>query len=832
MQPSNESLKQPMSVEEKRRLLKELLAAGGRRTEPVAIIGMSGRYPMAPNLAAFWDNLRSGRHCISEIPAERWDWREYFDPDPNAAGKTYSRWGGFLSGIDRFDPLFFGIAPTDAAQMDPQERLFLETAWSAIEDAGYTRQSLGRVDRRVGVFAGVMNNDYEWLGARAGASDSGADGRSSYWSIANRVSYVFDLKGPSFTIDSACSSSLTAIHLACSSLLQGECRVAIAGGVNLILHPAHYVRLCRARMLSAGDRCKAFGEGADGFVDGEGVGALVLKPLRDAVAEGDHIYAVIRGSAINSGGRTSGYTVPNPNAQADVIAEALRRSGVDPQTVEYVEAHGTGTALGDPIELAALANAFTRSGLRDSQQCAIGSVKSNIGHLEAAAGVAGVTKVVLQMQHRTLVPSLHAGVLNAQVDLSGTPFRVQTTLGSWPGAQESGDPRPLRAGVSSFGGGGANAHLILESYDAADNTRAKPADGREVVVLSARTPDRLTAYARELWRVLDAAAAATVTDSPELADVAYTLAMGREAMDQRLALVVSSLDELRSALHGFISNGGPAADGTFTGQRARGRTRQAIDATSVAALIDTLVRERRLPELAERWAAGAKVDWQRLFAGEPRRRVSLPTYPFAGERYWIEEPSSAPPTTEAKSEAPHSGIEYFTPLFAPVDEDGTPFTPATPGREHVVMICAADALDIEAAISKHHVGDVVDVVRLGLENRRHGREWEIRAEDPYGIQVVSGPTRGRHYCDLSPGGACGTVQEPVPGRRRTQSRRVLPAKWRAHAGAPGEGARRGRIRLTPAPAHGVHQRRRGGHTGRVYESVHGGSSRSGQHAGA
>ncbi|OMG70997.1 SDR family NAD(P)-dependent oxidoreductase, partial [Burkholderia ubonensis] len=308
----------------------------------VAIVGMSGRYAQARNVDAFWANLRQGKHCIAEVPDARWDHRAYFDPERGKAGKTYSKWGGFIDGVDRFDPLFFNIAPREAEMMDPQERLFLEEAYASIEDAGHTPASLN-ARGKVGVFAGVMNS-YYGVGTR-------------FWSIANRVSYLFNFQGPSLAVDTACSSSLTALHLALESLRSGACDAAIVGGVNLILDPAQYVLLSTMNMLSAGDRCRSFGAEADGFVDGEGVGAVVLKPLDQAIEDGDRIYGVVTASALNHGGRTNGYTVPNPQAQAEVIARALRDAGIDARTLSYLEAHGTGTSLGDPIEIAGLSKA-------------------------------------------------------------------------------------------------------------------------------------------------------------------------------------------------------------------------------------------------------------------------------------------------------------------------------------------------------------------------------------------------------------------------------------------------------------------------------------------
>ncbi|WP_031095190.1 beta-ketoacyl synthase N-terminal-like domain-containing protein, partial [Streptomyces sp. NRRL S-15] len=391
----------------------------------------------------------------------------------------------------------------------PQERLFLQTAAAVLDDAGHPAAELA-ARGPVGVFAGVMNNNYEWMGGEANALGVRTDAHSNHWSIANRVSYTFDFTGPSLAVDTACSASLTAIHLACESIRSGECHAAIAGGVNLILHPMHLRMLADRGMISHGDRLRSFGADADGFVDGEGVGAVLLRPLKDAIADGDRILGVIRGSAINAGGKTGGYTVPSAAAQAEVIRAALQRAQADPATVGYVEAHGTGTPLGDPVEIAGLVEAF--GGRIDATEraegptVAVGSVKSNIGHLESAAGVAGLTKVLFQLRHRTLVPSLNAARRNPGIDFATTPFEVQQTLQPWVPAAGDGDV-PLRAVVSSFGGGGANACLVVEEYRTPPAEPVAP-DTDQLLVLSAKSQDRLRAYAADVATFLRDAAGA------------------------------------------------------------------------------------------------------------------------------------------------------------------------------------------------------------------------------------------------------------------------------------------------------------------------------------
>ena len=589
----------------------------------VAVIGVGGRYPQSPDLERFWDNLAAGRACTSEIPADRWRWQDYFDPEKGKSGTSYTRWGGFLADIDRFDPLFFRIAPKEARRIDPQERLFLETSYHAIEDSGYTPATLS-ASRKVGVFVGAMNSRYTV--------------QPLYYSIANRVSFLFDFTGPSFAVDSACSSSLTAIHIAIDNLRNGLCDVAIAGGVSLIVDPRHMLELTAVGMLSEGAHCRSFGRDADGFVDAEGVGAVVLKPLSAALRDGDNIQAVIRGSALNAGGRTHGYTVPNPVAQAEVVADALRRAGVDAAEVSYLEAHGTGTALGDPIEIAGLARAFRERhdpvvAIVPGQGCAIGSVKSNIGHCESAAGIAALTKVLLQLRHGQLAPTLHAEAVNDEIDFAATPFRLQRELAPWQRPRANARDVPRIAGISSFGAGGANAHLIVQEAPGIDDS-AVVAEAPQpcLVPLSARTPVQLEARIRQLLDLFERAG-----PMPSLHDLAYTLQVGREAMEERLVLIAESIDDLRGQLRALVQGREPRP------APARGNTRQGKAFVAECrmdpafnARCDHWFGQRDLDQLAAHWARGVDLDWSRLHAGARRRRLSLPTYPFARERHWID----------------------------------------------------------------------------------------------------------------------------------------------------------------------------------------------------
>ncbi|MGC4806662.1 SDR family NAD(P)-dependent oxidoreductase [Micromonospora sp. DT233] len=608
----------------------------------IAVVGVTGRYPESPDLDALWRNLRAGANCIREVPASRWDWREHYDPRRGRRNRTYGRWAGFIADVDMFDAAHFSVLPRDAAAMDPQERLFLETCWNLLEETGHLGPR--RHEPATGVFVGTMYGSYGKLAAATGwPRGEFAGAHSAYWSLANRVSYTFDLTGPSFAVDSACSSSLTAVHLACESLRRGECRMAIAGGVNVIIHPAHLVALSAMNMLATGDGCRTFDAHADGYVPGEGVGAVLLKPLAAALADGDHIWAVIKASLANAGGKTSGYTVPNPNSQADLVRETLRRAGVEPGTIGYVEAHGTGTELGDPIEIASLTRAF--GPLPDgSPPCPVGSVKANVGHLEGAAGIVGLTKVLLQLRHGELVPAANLDTVNPKIDFAGSPFRPQRELVPWRRGVEvvDGEERevPRRAGVSSFGAGGANVHVVVEeppevtgdapevTGDAPEVTGDAPApQGPRLFLLSARAPERLRAYAGRVAEHLRGSGGGGL----DAAALAYTSQVGRREFDERLAARAEDVAALARSLAEFAT--GDAGPDLVCGT-ASARPPAAPDDADTEAL-------------ARAWVGGADVDWPARWDRRPRL-VSFPTYPFARRRFWLPDPApiAAPPAAD------------------------------------------------------------------------------------------------------------------------------------------------------------------------------------------
>ncbi|HMQ34042.1 MAG TPA: polyketide synthase, partial [Chloroflexaceae bacterium] len=426
------------------------------QTEPIAIVGMGCRFPGgADSPEAFWQLLKAGADLITPVPAERWDSDQFYHPDPATPGRMNTRWGGFLPQIDQFDAEFFGISPREAARMDPQQRLLLEVAWEALEDAGQPRERLA--GSASGIFVGVCTGDYGWMQfADPTAIDAYTGTGTSLSLLAGRLSYLLDWHGPSITLDTACSSSLVAVHLACQSLRNKECQLALAGGVNLILAPFTTICTSQMRMMASDGRCKTFDARADGFVRGEGCGVIVLKRLSDALKEGDAILALIRGSAVNQDGRTVSLTAPSGRSQQAVVRQALQNACVSPEQIGYVEAHGTGTPLGDPIEFEALASVVGASGL-DTMPCAVGSVKTNIGHAEAAAGIAGLIKAALALRYEAIPPNLHLRTLNPNISLAGTRFIIPTELMPWP----AGEKRRF-AGISSFGWAGTNAHVILE----------------------------------------------------------------------------------------------------------------------------------------------------------------------------------------------------------------------------------------------------------------------------------------------------------------------------------------------------------------------------------
>ncbi|AGC43406.1 non-ribosomal peptide synthetase [Myxococcus stipitatus DSM 14675] len=521
----------------------------------IAVTAMACRFPGAASPEAYWALLQRGGDAITEVPASRWDVGRFHGAGPGAPGTMNTRWGGFVEGIDAFDPLFFGIAPREAHRMDPQQRLLLEVAWEALERGGHAPRSLQ--GSRTGVFVGISTQDYSRRQfSDPSLLDAYAGTGNAHSIAANRLSYLLGLRGPSMAVDTACSSSLVAIHLARQSLLAQECDLALAGGVNAILSPELTIAFSQAGMMASDGRCKTFDASADGYVRSEGCGVIVLKRLEDALASGDPILAVLRGSAVNHDGQSNGLTAPSGVAQQDVLRQALRQARLSPASIGYVEAHGTGTKLGDPIEVDAIQAVLSQE--RDpSRACFVGSAKSNIGHLEAAAGIAGLVKAILALRHGEIPPQVHFRRLNPHITLRHPAFQIPARNEPW--SQAPGD---RYAGVSAFGFGGTNAHVIVgEPPSRAPVSASPPARTHQLLVLSAQTLPALHALARQYLELLASSSA------PSLEAMCFTASTGRDSWPHRLAVVASSREELAARLGAFLQ--GQRVPGVHQGEARR-----------------------------------------------------------------------------------------------------------------------------------------------------------------------------------------------------------------------------------------------------------------------
>jgi acyl transferase domain-containing protein/SAM-dependent methyltransferase len=555
------------AIVEIRSLRAKLKEAERAKADPIAVVGMGCRFPGGANdPESLWKLLCNGTDAIREVPADRWDIDEFFDADPDAPGKMSSRWGGFLDEVDTFDADFFGISRREAVSMDPQQRVFLEVSWEALENAGLSAEKL--LGTSTGVFAGIASNDYMQLQMQFGDPnqiDAYLATGTCHSVASGRVSYTLGLQGPSISLDTACSSSLIAVHLACQSLRLGECRMALAGGVNVILAPELLINFSRSHMMAADGRCKTFDASADGFVRGEGCGVVVLKRLSDAVADGDNILAVIRGTGVNQDGRSSGLTVPNGISQQEVIRRALTMAGVEPAEVGYVETHGTGTSLGDPIEVNALQAVYGQGRAKD-RPLALGSIKTNLGHLETAAGVAGLMKAVLVLMHGEIPPNLHFKEPNPHIAWKDFAVSVPTVQTPWPTEYA----RRIAA-VSSFGFSGTNAHIVLESsacvaeltVDEAHKSQSASAEvlkerSHSLLTLSAKNAASLKASAKRYANYL------AKHPGISIGDLCYTANTGRSHFEHRLAAVAESPEQLREQLESVAE--GQETTGVVQGQ--------------------------------------------------------------------------------------------------------------------------------------------------------------------------------------------------------------------------------------------------------------------------
>ncbi|HXO71698.1 MAG TPA: beta-ketoacyl synthase N-terminal-like domain-containing protein [Bradyrhizobium sp.] len=592
--------------------------AAAVQKQPIAVIGMSGRFAKSRDVAELWEHLARGDDLVDEVT--RWDLSKYI------TSERYCRYGSLLDDIDCFDPLFFNISGLEATFMDPQQRLFLEEAWTALEDAGYVGAAVE--GRSCGVYVGCAAGDYSQLFGDAAPAQSFWGNAASI--IPARIAYYLNLQGPALAVDTACSSSLVAIHLACQGLWGGETELALAGGVFVHATPQFHIAAQNAGMLSISGHCHAFGDEADGFVPGEGIGVVVLKRLSEAQADGDHIYGVIAGSAINQDGATNGITAPSALSQERLERAVYDGFAISPEEIQMMEAHGTGTKLGDPIEFRALTRAF-RAYTNKPTYCALGSIKTNLGHTAMTAGVAGVIKILLSLKHEAIPPSLHYGQGNPNIAFQDSPFYVNTALKEW--AVEDGIKR--RAAVSSFGFSGTNCHMVIE--EAAGIERRHEKKPGYLIVLSARSAEQLRRQIENL------AAHCERMDLIDCGDLSFTLLLGRKHFNHRMACVVGDRGELVTVLNEWLETGRSphvyvsAIDGK--GQREqpllkRFGSRCIQDCQSAGSAEDYL---EHLTAIAELYVQGCPLEFTELFATEAYRRLSLPTYPFAKERYWASE---------------------------------------------------------------------------------------------------------------------------------------------------------------------------------------------------
>ena len=706
-----------------------------RGEERIAVVGMACRFPGGADLTSFWRTLEAGADTVTHGRPEP------LPVDPGAAGAP--AWGAYLAGLDRFDADFFRIAPVEAELMDPQQRLLLEVSWEALEDAGLDPGGLR--GSRAGVYAGIMYNDYEQLLPAAGEGEAPGLYRATgnrFSASIGRVAFVLGLEGPAIAVDTACSSSAVAIHQAAAGLERGEADLALAGGVNAILINEGTELPRSAGMLAPDGRCKTFDAAADGYVRGEGCGMVVLKRLSDAERDGDRIRGVIVGSAVNQDGASAGFTVPNGPAQERVIGEALARAGLEPGSVDYLEAHGTGTELGDPIEVRAAAAAYGEG--RDADRpLLLGSVKTNVGHLESAAGVAGVVKVLLAMRHGVIPKHLHFERPNPRLDWDSLPVRVTREATPWP----ENPGRPLRAGVSSFGFSGTNAHLILEAWHqnqeqerrSSDRHRPPQADEtplaerpHRVIPLSAKTPGALRDLAARYRDWLSE----SDPDWDTLSDAAWTAGTGRSHFDWRAGLVFRDREELREQLALVERNGGVAPPEEPAPPMSARRT-EGTDGEFARAVADA-------------YEAGSEVSFAELFPGERRRRIALPTYPFQRERYWAPAPRRRTAAADVEEllyriewrEAQAGGLHPAAFLAEPAEVevrdfeaflaaeglDGARLGELTAGLDELARLYAREALERESGPVEEHRRLFARVRELAAGAGSSGRPDELAAE--------------------------------------------------------------------------------------------------------
>ena len=690
-------------------------------TRDIAIIGMAGRFPGADTTDEFWDLLKSGTDLIKEIPADHWDYQPWFDPRPQAVGKLYCKWGAFLDGVDKFDAPFFRVSPREAEFMDPQLRILLEVLYSTAEDAGYATRLRGT---RTGVYIGNCFHDYgNAILDMTTASEPFHGTGNAGTMLANRPSYLWDLRGPSLALDTACSSSLVALHLACQALRAGDCDLAFAAGVNLILSPYHYLYFCSIGALSPTGKCHSFDQQADGYVPGEAVASVLLKPLSKALEDGDPIHAIIKGSAVNHGGYTNTVTAPSPRLEAEVISKAWIDAGIDPATISYLEAHGTGTRLGDPVEIQGIKMAF-KAVTGKTAFCAVGSAKANVGHTEGSAGIVGVVKTVLSLKHRYLPPLAGFKQLNPLIDLERSPLFIQAEGRTWN--DESG---PLRAGVSSFGFGGTYAHVLLEAAPIRQTIAPRPQPSPaspELILLSAKHEESLKAYAGTLCRWLQKADQASLS----LGDLAYSLQVSREPFEERLALMALDREDLVAKLTHFLA-GKKSAGGLRRGTVHKEAALEIGAALEDQKYLEDLFRAGRLDKLGNLWTAGAAVDWKRFYQNSGRRLLSLPTYCFQRNAYWHQAPKMA--AQSAQTILPIAGARTFAPSSPPA----TPLpTNGEIEKPRPVFTFLQETIAKLVGVEKNELDGEADLAALGFDSIK-GMHLIKAIQEQYGLQLYA-----------------------------------------------------------------------------------------------
>ncbi len=602
------------------------------QSQPIAVIGAAGQFPQAKNLEEFWQNIAQGKNCVNEIPHKRWNIDTYYREGNAIPGKTNCKWTGALEEYDMFDPLFFNISPTEAESMDPQQRVFLQACWHVIENAGYNAKSLS--GSRCGVFVGCGQGDYRLLSRDLQISAQGFTGGDTSI-LAARISYFLNLQGPCLSIETACSSSLVAIANACDSLISGNSDLALTGGVYVMTGPEVHIKSSQTGMLSPDGRCYTFDQRANGFVPGEGVGVVMLKRLADAERDQDIILGVIQGWGVNQDGKTNGITAPNPESQTRLEQEVYDKYQIDPESIQLIEAHGTGTKLGDPIEVDALQQSFKKY-TQKKEYCALGSVKSNIGHCLTAAGVASFIKVLLALKHKQLPPTINFGQLNEHIGLKDSPFYVNNQLQAW----ELNGASKRQAAISAFGFSGTNAHIVLAEYSSPIEPKppvsAITQNGKIIIPLSARNEEQLKQKACDLLDFI------RKDQSLDLIEVAYTLQVGREEMEERLGFVVSTIDQLIEKLQAYTDGKENIGD-AYYGQVKRNKADLRIiiqDDDMKETIIEKWIAQKKLSKLLDLWTKGLELDWNKLYGDIKPQRIALPVYPFAKERYWIEVPET------------------------------------------------------------------------------------------------------------------------------------------------------------------------------------------------